>query len=110
MPRGQLAQAQLAHFAIRDFLEYALARFAIATLRFTPLPVAHWLARCYTRLLDLALPRLRRVAYRNLSVALPDAEPDAIASGVFRSLARLLCPAKGMTRDQVDRLRALGRT
>jgi len=51
------------------------------------------LARCYARLLDLALPRLRRVAMRNLAMALPEktaAERQAIADGVFRSIARLL--------------------
>jgi len=51
------------------------------------------LARCYARLLDLALPRLRRVAMRNLAMALPEktpAEHQAIADGVFRSIARLL--------------------
>jgi KDO2-lipid IV(A) lauroyltransferase len=55
-----------------------------------PVPLAHWLARRYTRLLDLAIPRLRRVAYRNLALALPAADPAAIVDGVFRSIARLL--------------------
>jgi KDO2-lipid IV(A) lauroyltransferase len=75
---------------IRNGLEYALARFVLASLRFTPLPVAHALARGYTGLLDLALPRLRQVAYRNLSLALPAADAADITSGVFRSIARLL--------------------
>jgi len=51
------------------------------------------LARCYARLLDLALPRLRRVAMRNLAMALPEktaAEHQAVADGVFRSIARVL--------------------
>ena len=34
--------------------------------------VAHWLARRYARLLDRAVPRLRRVAFRNLAMALPE--------------------------------------
>jgi KDO2-lipid IV(A) lauroyltransferase len=38
----------------------------------------------------LAIPRLRRVAYRNLALALPAADPGAIVDGVFRSIARLL--------------------
>jgi KDO2-lipid IV(A) lauroyltransferase len=48
------------------------------------------LARVYTRLLDLAIPRLRRVAQRNLAAALPGEDPDRIISGVFRSIARVL--------------------
>ncbi len=51
------------------------------------------LARFYAALLDLALPRLRRVAMRNLELAYPDktpAERKAIVDEVFRSIARLL--------------------
>jgi KDO2-lipid IV(A) lauroyltransferase len=51
------------------------------------------LARFYARLLDVGLPRLRRVAMRNLAMALPEksaAEHKKIADGVFRSIARLL--------------------
>jgi KDO2-lipid IV(A) lauroyltransferase len=51
------------------------------------------LARFYTRLLDLALPRLRRTAMRNLELAYPDksqAERRAITGEVFRSIARLI--------------------
>lgn len=50
-------------------------------------------ARCYTRLLDLAVPRLRRTAMRNLELAYPEktpAEREAIADQVFESIARLL--------------------
>lgn len=46
-----------------------------------------------TRLLDLALPRLRRVALKNLSFAFPGLPRDhqnQIVDGVFRSIARLL--------------------
>jgi KDO2-lipid IV(A) lauroyltransferase len=51
------------------------------------------LARFYTRLLDLAIPRLRRTAMRNLELAYPEkspAERRAIADEVFRSIARLI--------------------
>lgn len=51
------------------------------------------MARACAALLDLALPRLRRVALRNLALAMPEkseAERARIASGVFRSVARLL--------------------
>ena len=45
------------------------------------------------RALDLAIPRLRRVAMRNLAMALPELDERArtrIADGVFQSIARLL--------------------
>ena len=56
---------------LRDAAEYALAAIALNSLAYTPLAVSRCLARCYTWLLDLALPRLRRVALANLSMALP---------------------------------------
>lgn len=73
--------------------EYWLARTAIALLEFTPLPVANAIGRFYGRVLDLALPRLRRIAMFNLSMALPqlpEAERRVIADGVFRSIGRVL--------------------
>ena len=51
------------------------------------------LGNFYAKLLDLALPRLRRVALRNLELAYPDktlAERKAIVDEVFRSIGRLL--------------------
>ena len=79
--------------AIRDAIEYGLASLALNSLTYTPLPISHFLARGYARALDLALPRLRRVALGNLAMALPqtDARDRArIVDGVFRSIARLL--------------------
>jgi KDO2-lipid IV(A) lauroyltransferase len=70
-------------------IQYLIARFLLWSLAHAPLG----LARSYTRLLDLALPRLRRTAMRNLELAYPDksqAERRAIASEVFRSIARLI--------------------
>jgi KDO2-lipid IV(A) lauroyltransferase len=78
---------------LRDALEYGLAVLVLNSLAYSPLPVANLLARGYAHLLDLALPRLRRVALANLAMALPDADPrerHRIAGGVFRSIARLL--------------------
>jgi len=78
---------------LRDAVEYALARFALSSLAHSPLVVSHWLGRCYARLLDLVLPRLRRVALANLAMALPALSRDErvrIVDGVFRSIARLL--------------------
>lgn len=71
-------------------VEYALTRFALASLNYTPLPLARRLANSYTRLLDLAIPRLRRVARRNLQIALPGADHEEIINGVFRSIGRML--------------------
>src|SRR5579872_1146895 len=78
---------------LRDALEYALSRVALSSLAYSPPVVSHWLARCYAGLLDLALPRLRRVALANLAMALPALSRDEhvrIVDGVFRSIARLL--------------------
>ena len=54
-----------------------------------PLAVANF----YTWLLDLAVPRLRRTARRNLELAYPEktpAERERIVDDVFHSIARLL--------------------
>jgi KDO2-lipid IV(A) lauroyltransferase len=42
------------------------------------------------RMLDLSIPRLRKTAYRNLSLALPGADAQGITDGVYRSLSRML--------------------
>ncbi|HEV3200750.1 MAG TPA: lysophospholipid acyltransferase family protein [Bryobacteraceae bacterium] len=76
--------------AIRNGLEYSAALVVLKSLEFAPLPLAHWMARRYVRLLDVAIPRLRRVAYRNLSLALPEADPVETVDGVFRSIARTI--------------------
>jgi KDO2-lipid IV(A) lauroyltransferase len=55
--------------------------------------MAERLSRIYVGLLDVAVPRLRRTALRNLELALPELAPaqrSEISDGVFRSLARLL--------------------
>jgi Kdo2-lipid IVA lauroyltransferase/acyltransferase len=76
--------------AVRNWLEYGAALAVLKTLEWAPLPLAHLLARVYTRLLDLAVPRLRRVALQNLAMALPDRPAPQIVNGVFRSIARVL--------------------
>ena len=46
-------------------------------------------ARAYAKALDWGVPRLRRVAFRNLELAgFPD--PDKIADGVFLSVGRIM--------------------
>ena len=63
----------------------------LLTLAWGPRRLSFAIARFYTRLLDVALPRLRRVARRNLELAgYREAEREAIIDGVFASLARLL--------------------
>ncbi len=74
-------------------MEYALAAVVLRSLEWTPIGAAQALGRFYARLLDRALPRLRRVAERNLVLAMPEldaAARTAIVDGVFRSIARLL--------------------
>lgn len=63
------------------------------TLRRLPLGAANSIARTTTRLLDLALPKLRRIALINMSFAFPELDTNQrnqIVDGVFRSIARLL--------------------
>jgi len=79
--------------AIRNGAEYGAAVVALKTLEWAPPALALRLARFYTRLLDAVLPRLRRVAYGNLSRALPELDAERrreIVDGVFRSIARVL--------------------
>jgi KDO2-lipid IV(A) lauroyltransferase len=95
--------------SLRNRLEYGLALAALKSLEWAPVGVAHLLARGYAGLLDRAIPRLRRVAYRNLSFAMPetsDARRAEIVDGVFRSIARVLVAfAKfpSIRRDNVER-------
>jgi Kdo2-lipid IVA lauroyltransferase/acyltransferase len=66
-----------------------IAKFLLWLLAHAPVA----LARFYTTLLDLAIPRLRRTAMRNLELAYPEkslAERRAIVDEVFRSIARLI--------------------
>jgi KDO2-lipid IV(A) lauroyltransferase len=79
--------------AVRNLAEYAIALAVMKSLEWAPLPLARRLGNGYGRLLDLALPRLRRAAVRNLSLALPElsaAERSAVINGVFRSIGRVV--------------------
>jgi len=78
---------------LRVRAEYLLAASLIGLLRSLPLRACYALARGITRVLDVAVPKLRRVAQRNLSFALPEAaagQRDEIINGVFRTIARML--------------------
>ncbi len=71
------------------FIPYLIAQFVLWSLAHSP----PGLARFYAKLLDLAVPRLRRTARRNLELAYPNktpAEREVIADEVFRSIARLI--------------------
>jgi Kdo2-lipid IVA lauroyltransferase/acyltransferase len=93
----------------RNLAEYCVAAALVKSLEYAPLPLAHALACGCTRLLDKAVPRLRRVARRNLALALPELTPARhaeIVDGVFRSIARILVAfAKfpHIRRDNLDR-------
>ena len=78
---------------LRNSLEYWTARGFLAKLAYSPRPIAECLALISVHLLDLAIPRLRRTALRNLEFAMPEldrAARERIADGVFRSIARVL--------------------
>lgn len=79
--------------AIRNGIEYGVALAALKSLEWAPAGAALRLARIYVRLLDLALGRLRRVALRNLEMAMPAVTRESrnrLADGVFLSIARVL--------------------
>ncbi len=91
---------------IRNWIEYALALVVVKSLEWAPDGPAYGLARVYMRLLDAAIPRLRRVARRNLEMALPGKDAEPIIAGMFRSVARLLVTfAKfpSIRRDNLER-------
>jgi KDO2-lipid IV(A) lauroyltransferase len=75
---------------VRRWLEYVAVRLALPLLARAPLPLAMRISRALVHGIDRAVPRLRRTALANLSLALPDADPSAITDGVFQSIARLL--------------------
>jgi len=82
-----------ARSSFRNWTEYAAVRFVVASLAWTPRRLADWLGNRYGRLLDSAVPRLRRIARRNLELAFPEKsaeERERIADGVFRSIGRIL--------------------
>jgi Kdo2-lipid IVA lauroyltransferase/acyltransferase len=75
----------------RDIGEFVLTLAVLESLEWTPRPLAEKLARAYLRVVDRAIPRLRRVAERNLELTLPDLDDrQRQAIIVFRSIARLL--------------------
>jgi Kdo2-lipid IVA lauroyltransferase/acyltransferase len=71
------------------FIQYLIARLILWSVAHSPFGFA----RFYATLLDVAVPRLRRTARRNLEMAYPEktaAEREAIVDQVFQSIARLI--------------------
>jgi KDO2-lipid IV(A) lauroyltransferase len=82
-------------------VEYALAFTLVQLMEWLPLFLASGVASTTARALDVALPKLRRVAEKNLSFALPDlapAERKRLIDGCFRSVGRLLLALARMPR------------
>ena len=73
--------------------EYLLAASLITVLRLLPLSAANKFARLIARVLDRRVPKLRRVAEKNLSFAFPNwsaGQRSETIDGVFRTIARML--------------------
>jgi KDO2-lipid IV(A) lauroyltransferase len=88
-----------------NIIEYWAARIILAKVRWLPQRMANWRVTLYARLLDLAVPRLRRVALRNLELA-GFADRESIVRGVFRSLGRVVvtfAQFPEITRENVHR-------
>jgi KDO2-lipid IV(A) lauroyltransferase len=78
---------------MRERLEYVLAAALVALLRVLPLRMSYRVGYAVAGVLDLLLPKLRRVAARNLAMAFPgltDAERSRIIEGVFRTVGRVV--------------------
>ena len=78
---------------MRERVEYAVAAALLGLLRMVPLKTAYRMGYCAAGLLDFLLPKLRKVAARNLSMTLPElsnAEARRITDGVFRTVGRML--------------------
>jgi KDO2-lipid IV(A) lauroyltransferase len=78
---------------MRKRLEYAVAAALLGLLRAVPLKLSYQLGYAAAALLDLLVPKLRKVAAHNLAMAFPElpaAERRLIAAGVFRGVGRVL--------------------
>ena len=75
---------------LRTLAEYAAARAIVASLAIGPASLAFRIARGYAAILDRAVPKLRRTARRNLTLALPESDHGALVDASFDSIARIL--------------------
>jgi KDO2-lipid IV(A) lauroyltransferase len=79
--------------ALRDTLEAGLARLVITSLAHAPRPLADRMGAACAKTLDRVIPRLRKIAHRNLTRAYPDRDAawrTRTIDGVFASIGRLL--------------------
>jgi Kdo2-lipid IVA lauroyltransferase/acyltransferase len=72
-----------------EWLQYAVAWTFVKTLGALPRPVARWLAASATRILLLAMPKMRKTAEFNLRLAFPEWS-EAQRRGVLKKMARNL--------------------
>ncbi len=73
--------------------EYAVGAGLVTLLRKLPMPLAERTAQAAARLLDAAVPKLRRVGHINLTFAYPELDAigrNRLIDGVFRTIARML--------------------
>jgi len=77
--------------------QYFLVKLVLFSLAWLPRGAATVRARAQVKLLDWFVPKLRRVALRNLEMA-GYSNPGEIADGVFRSIARILVSFSKMPR------------
>ncbi len=82
-------------------VEYFVARLAIAAVAVFPS-----LSNVIAKLLDVLVPRLRRIALQNLTMA-GYSSPDEIADGIFQSISRLLATFARMPRLTPQNISAL---
>lgn len=93
---------------LQTWAEYAIARTLTGALEFLPLPAARALSSGAARVLDLAVPKLRKVAMTNLSFAFPQLSVESrkeIVDGVFQSIARLLLAISRFPRLNASNIR-----
>jgi len=93
---------------LQTWVEYAIARTLTAALEYLPLPAARQLSFGSARLLDLAVPKLRRVALTNLSFAFPQLSSGSrnkIVDGVFESIGRMLLAISRFPRLNASNIR-----
>ena len=75
---------------LRDWTEYAAFRAGLWSLQHGTREAAYRRARWYVKVLDRAVPRLRRVGEENVASALPSLRAQEVIDGVFDSIARVL--------------------
>ena len=93
---------------MQTWAEYAIARTLTGALEFLPLPAARALSSGTARVLDLAVPKLRKVAMTNLAFAFPQLSVESrknIVDGVFASIARLLLAISRFPRLNASNIR-----